>query len=208
MTQNNPIKPSKRELTKQTLAARALVPLAAQGYAAIGLREIASELGVSLGSLHYYFNDKNELLSSSMQQYKLQSLGELQAITHANTPASEKTNAFVDLMCVRITQETQLHRLWFDMRVQALYNDELKEVIDQYEEAFSEVSRQLLSAIGSSTIPAAQASAIFSGLFFDGVRDALRGNTQAEHIFRTGINQLLVTAGLTYQIATKSSIKG
>ena len=63
-------KARKRENRKREIAQSAISALKLYGYARTTLRDIASQSEMSLGSLHYYFEDKDELLIYCVRQYK------------------------------------------------------------------------------------------------------------------------------------------
>src|ERR1700712_264676 len=52
------------------LAASALQTLSEQGYARTSLRDIAQNSEFSHGVLHYYFNDKVDLITHCVREYK------------------------------------------------------------------------------------------------------------------------------------------
>ena len=60
----------KRADKRRELAEHAISMFGNLGYARTTLRDIASQSGVSLGILHYYFEDKVDLISYCVKLYK------------------------------------------------------------------------------------------------------------------------------------------
>ena len=72
---------------RDELGRAALDTLSQLGYARTGLREIAHNSGYSLGVLHYYFSDKNELIIHCVKQYKAECVLRYDAIVDQSTTA-------------------------------------------------------------------------------------------------------------------------
>jgi AcrR family transcriptional regulator len=129
----------RRELALHTLSA-----LAEFGFAHINLREIAARSGISLGAIHYYFNDKTDLLIYCVQLYKDDFVLQLEeAIASANNP-SELVSQFSDALAHAVEEHAHLHRLWYDVRAQALFDKAFQPVVEEIETHLIGVARQFL----------------------------------------------------------------
>jgi AcrR family transcriptional regulator len=63
-------KSAKRNEKKRQIAESAINALQELGYANTSLRDIASKSGMSLGILHYYFEDRSDLIIYCVKTYK------------------------------------------------------------------------------------------------------------------------------------------
>ena len=84
---------------------------------------------MSLGSLHYYFEDKDELLIYCVRQYKGDFVRTISAaVSGISSPESIK-RAFCTALAQTIATEAELHRLWYDIRNQAMFDKAFVRVI-------------------------------------------------------------------------------
>ncbi|WP_460239897.1 TetR/AcrR family transcriptional regulator [Aurantivibrio infirmus] len=125
-------RPNKFEERRRELAAAALEALAENGYANTSLRDIASKSGFSLGTLHYYFEDKVDLIAYCTRVYKLDFIEAFNTlIAEANT-INALLEGFVQCSVRSVAEDSHTHRLWYDIKSQALFesefNDSVKEV--------------------------------------------------------------------------------
>ncbi|MBQ0802689.1 MAG: TetR family transcriptional regulator [Sulfitobacter litoralis] len=129
----------KRESRKREIAQSAINALKLYGYARTTLRDIASQSEMSLGSLHYYFEDKDELLIYCVRQYKSDFVRTISAaVSGISSPQSIKT-AFCTALAQTIATEAELHRLWYDIRNQAMFDKAFVPVIVEIEEQLIEM---------------------------------------------------------------------
>lgn len=110
----------KAEAKRAFLIEQATACLAEKGYANVSLRDIAKESGVSLGILHYYFASKEELLLSVIVSYKGRFIEELEQEVLA-APPGEWSGSLARVLCRSLQEDRKLHRLWYDLQVQAMY---------------------------------------------------------------------------------------
>ncbi|MCE0450168.1 TetR/AcrR family transcriptional regulator [Brevibacillus sp. AF8] len=112
--------PKKAEAKRAFLIEQATACLAEKGYAHVSLRDIAKESGVSLGILHYYFASKEELLLAVISSYKGRFMEELEREVLA-APSGKWSAALARVLCRSLQEDRNLHRLWYDLQVQAMY---------------------------------------------------------------------------------------
>jgi AcrR family transcriptional regulator len=116
---------------RSELAAAALKTLAEHGYARTGLRDIAANSEFSHGVLHYYFRDKVDLITHCVREYKAQCVTRYDQIVAESTTADELRRAFADKLVETLVEESAMHRLWYDLRTQSMFEDELRaDVLD------------------------------------------------------------------------------
>ncbi len=136
---------AKRTKRKAELADAAIDALKQLGYARTSLRDIAELSGVSVGMLHYYFEDKTDLITFCVRQYKSRFVSELDAIMRENGVGASVADAFAQGLCDSVRKDAETHRLWYDIRSQALFDVDFLDVVEEIEaELVGVVSRFLL----------------------------------------------------------------
>ena len=108
---------------RDELAAAALATLAERGYANTSLRDIAQHSAFSHGVLHYYFADKFELITYCVRQYKAECVQRYDAIVATAAAAEELRAGFGAAMAGTLRQDATMHRLWYDLRNQSLFEE-------------------------------------------------------------------------------------
>ncbi|MEI2778954.1 MAG: TetR/AcrR family transcriptional regulator [Tetrasphaera sp.] len=111
---------------RNQLAESALRTLGELGYARTSLRDIAANSEFSHGVVHYYFADKTELITYCVRYYKAQCVTRYDEIIHSATSAEEVLTRFADKLCETLTEDFAMHRLWYDLRTQAMFEDVLR----------------------------------------------------------------------------------
>lgn len=113
------------------LAASALRTLSELGYARTSLREIAQNSEFSHGVLHYYFRDKVELITYCVRQYKAECVTRYDQIIVTAGSAEELKQGFGAAMADTLREEAPMHRLWYDLRNQSLFEESFRvDVLD------------------------------------------------------------------------------
>ena len=103
------------------LADAALQTLAELGYARTSLREIAQNSQYSHGVLHYYFSDKQDLLTHCVRQYEAACVTRYDEIVASAGSAEELQREFSAAMAQTLRTDAPMHRLWYDLRNQSLF---------------------------------------------------------------------------------------
>src|SRR3954467_6919189 len=106
---------------RNQLAESALTTLGELGYARTSLREIANNSAFSHGVVHYYFADKLELVIYSVRYYKARCVTRYDAVVSDSTTAGELLDAFAAKLTQTIRDEAPMHRLWYDLRTQSMF---------------------------------------------------------------------------------------
>ena len=119
----------KFEKRRGELADATLVTLGELGYARTSLREIAQKTEFTHGLLHYYFRDKVELITFGVRRYKEKCVRRYDdAIAPATSP-EELAEAFADAMVATLVDEAPMHRLWYDLRTQSMFEEALRDTV-------------------------------------------------------------------------------
>ena len=103
------------------LASAALQTLAELGYARTSLREIAQNSEFSHGVLHYYFSDKEELLTHCVRQYEAECVTRYEELVATAGSAGQLKREFSVAMAQTLRTDAPMHRLWYDLRNQSMF---------------------------------------------------------------------------------------
>lgn len=139
--------PKKSALKKQELLQHALLLLAEKGFAALNLRDLASRAGMSLGLIHYYFSDKQALLTEALQLYKSGFIAQLQTALLQADDADQLITTAVQVFTAIATEPQSLHRLWYDLKAQAMFDNAFREVLHQTEQQLIDLCAAFLSKL-------------------------------------------------------------
>jgi AcrR family transcriptional regulator len=108
------------------LADAALQTLAELGYARTSLREIAQNTEFSHGVLHYYFSDKEDLITHCVRQYEAACVTRYDEIVASASSADELKREFGAAMAQTLRTDAPMHRLWYDLRNQSLFEESFR----------------------------------------------------------------------------------
>jgi len=139
-------KANKFETRRQSLAESTLITMGKKGYANTSMRDIAAEAGVSLGTLHYYFVDKSELLTHCVKTFKRDFIENVIARCEAASNFDELISEFCEVCCDSMISEYQEHRVWFDIRSQALYEPDFAPLRIEIERELEELFEAFIVA--------------------------------------------------------------
>jgi AcrR family transcriptional regulator len=189
----------KFEERRRELADAALQTLGELGYARTSLREIAQNSPYSHGVVHYYFADKVELITYCVRQYKASCVQRYDAIVESSRAASELASSFADALVTTMIEDAPMHRLWYDLRSQALFEASFRadvlEIDAQLEHMIWQVVSRHAALRGVEvSMPSPRAYAMFDGLFQQSLLHHLAGVDGASEELRAGARQFL---GLT-----------
>jgi len=181
---------------RRELATAALQTLGELGYARTSLREIAQNSPYSHGVVHYYFADKVELITYCVRQYKAECVTRYDAIVETSTTAEELSARFADALVTTMVDDAPMHRLWYDLRSQALYEESFRKDVLEIDAALERMIWQVVSRYASLrevdvSMPSSRAYAMFDGLFQQALLGHLSGVAGASDELRAGTRQLL-----------------
>lgn len=178
------------------LAASALRTLSELGYARTSLREIAQNSEFSHGVLHYYFRDKVELITYCVRQYKAQCVTRYDQIIVTADSAEELKQGFGAAMADTLREEASMHRLWYDLRNQSLFEDSFRDDVLDIDQSLERMIWRIVShsaeLVGSPPVVSPQvAYALFDGLFQQALLRYLTGRESAADDLRKDVEHLL-----------------
>lgn len=169
---------------RRELADAAVTAVAERGFANTGLRDVAAHTGLSLGLLHYYFDGKDDLIGQAIWQYKSECARRYDPIVATAQTASELVERFGDEISATLRDEADMHRLWYDLRNQALFDTGFRDrivAIDQLltDMVWAVVTRHAELEGRTPTVDRSTAYALFDGIFLNALIGYLRGDLDA-----------------------------
>jgi AcrR family transcriptional regulator len=129
----------KYDQRRDELAESALTTLGAMGYARASLREIANNSTFSHGVVHYYFQDKLELVIYSVRYYKARCVTRYDSVVSDSTTADDLVDAFAAKLTETIREEAPMHRLWYDLRTQSMFEDQLRDAVTEIDHTLQDM---------------------------------------------------------------------
>jgi AcrR family transcriptional regulator len=178
------------------LAAAALQTLAELGYARTSLRDIAQNSEFSHGVLHYYFSDKFELITYCVRQYKAECVTRYDSIVADATSADELKQGFGAAMAGTLRDDARLHRLWYDLRNQSLFDKAFTDDVTEIDQSLERMIWRIISRYAElADVPVAlspsAAYAVFDGLFYQALVRHLAGHQDAAATLQETIPRVL-----------------
>ena len=177
-------RPDKFAERRAELGEAALQTLATLGYARTSLREIAQNSVFSHGVLHYYFKDKTDLILCSVRQYKARCVTRYDQVVIEARTVEGLMEGFLKALGETLVSEAMLHRLWYDLRSQALFEEAFREDVAAIDKSLEQMIFRIMSRFAelsgrSLDVPAPVAYAMFDGLFQQGLLKYLSGDENA-----------------------------
>jgi AcrR family transcriptional regulator len=178
------------------LAISALETLGELGYARTSLREIAHNSEFSHGVVHYYFADKFELISHCVRYYKAQCVTRYDDLVAESTTDAELLTRFADKLVETMTTEAPMHRLWYDLRTQSMFEEQfrpdvllidatLQEMVGRVVTTYAELAGRPLAVDVATTY------ALLDGVFEKALLAHLVGDGSASADLRSRVTDLL-----------------
>jgi TetR/AcrR family transcriptional repressor of bet genes len=181
---------------RRALAESALRTLGELGYARASLREIANNSEFSHGVVHYYFHDKLELIVYCVRQYKAACVHRYDGvIAEARTPAGV-VDAFADKLVETILAESPMHRLWYDLRSQSMFEEGLRDAVLGIDQTLRDMIWRVVTTYAhlAGREPAMSADVTYGlldGLFQQALLGHLSGRADALKDLRTNVCGLM-----------------
>lgn len=114
---------------RDQLAEAALLTLGELGYARASLRDIAEHSDFSPDAVHDYFEDKIDLVVYAVQYYKEKCVHRYDGVLAAATTPEQLVEGFAAKLGETIREEAPMHRLWYDLRSQSMFEPRLRDVV-------------------------------------------------------------------------------
>lgn len=189
-------KVDKFEQRRDELADAALATLGELGYARTSLREISQNTAFSHGVLHYYFRDKNELITYCVRRYKEHCVTRYDEIVDESTTADELAERLADALVLTMVEDLSMHRLWYDLRTQAMFERALAPTVTELDAQLEAMIWRVFSRYAelSASTPALDRTttyALLDGIFENALMRYFAGDQDAGARLRRGAVALL-----------------
>ena len=183
---------------RDQLSAAALQTLAEQGYANTSLRDIAQRSEFSHGVLHYYFADKFELIMYCVRQYKAECVTRYDSIVATAATADQLRRGFGAAMAATLADDATLHRLWYDLRNQSLFDEKFRADVTDIDRSLQRMIWRIVAKfaeLSETTLAVSPelAYAQMDGLFQHALLRHLGGDDSAAAALDANIQQVLPT---------------
>ncbi|WP_204114967.1 TetR/AcrR family transcriptional regulator [Shimia biformata] len=126
-------KNAKRDEKKRRIAESAIEALKDLGYANTSLRDIADRSDLSLGMLHYYFEDRTDLIIYCVSVYKQTFVRTIAEALETADGRDQVIEVFSRALVESIFDDHMTHRLWYDIRTQAMFDETFRPVVAEIE---------------------------------------------------------------------------
>ncbi|MGI8880725.1 MAG: TetR/AcrR family transcriptional regulator [Jatrophihabitans sp.] len=178
------------------LARAALHTLGELGYARTSLREIAQNSEFSHGVLHYYFTDKVDLITHCVKLYKAECVVRYDEIVAAAETAEALRTGFAAGMVATMEQDAPMHRLWYDLRNQALFEEVFGPDVGEMDQSLQQMIWRVVSRYAELretplTVDPPFAYGLFDGLFRHALGNHLHGGADAGDRLRAQVCEAL-----------------
>jgi AcrR family transcriptional regulator len=166
------------------LAEATLQTLSELGYARTSLREIAQNSAFTHGVLHYYFADKFDLILCSVRQYKARCVTRYDEVTASAKSRDELLEGFLSALATTLREEAHLHRLWYDIRAQAMFEVAFRADVAEIDKSLEDMIWRIVSRLAElgGVEPGVTPSAFYAvldGLFQNYLLKHLSGDVGA-----------------------------
>lgn len=165
------VEPANQGDRRRELAEAALVTLGELGYTRTSLRDIADNSEFSQEAMHDYFDDKIDLIVYSVQYYKARCVHRYDGVLADATTAEELIEGFAAKLGETIRDEAPMHRLWYDLRSQSMFEPRLREVVTMINRTLEEMVWRVVdryAELAGRPLLATNSSAVYAmldGLF-------------------------------------------
>jgi AcrR family transcriptional regulator len=178
------------------LATSALRTLSELGYARTSLREIAQNSEFSHGVLHYYFRDKVELITACVKQYKAECVTRYDQIVVTAKTAEGLRRDFADALAITCRDDASMHRLWYDLRNQALFEESFRKDVLEIDQTLELMIWRVVTTYAdlagrSLAVTPATAYGLLDGLFTQALLRQLSGVPGATEELAAAAHQTL-----------------
>ncbi len=181
---------------RDQLAQSALLTLGQLGYARTSLRDIAANSEFSHGVVHYYFADKTELITYCVRYYKAQCVTRYDDLLAESGTAPELLDRFVDKLAETLVADSSMHRLWYDLRTQAMFEDTLRRDVLMIDATLENMIWRVLIRYAELSarplvVDSGTAYAMLDGIFERGLLRHLTGDPDAVTTMRAQASALI-----------------
>ncbi len=155
---------------RHRLAESALRSLGQVGFARTTLRAVADDAEVAPDVAGSLFGDTVALVLHSVRLYKARCVTRYDGVVADATTPDELVDGFADKLVETLCVEAPMHRLWYDLRTQSMFEDGLREAVVQIDATLQDMVWRVVERYAelSGRRPALSpraAYAVFDGIF-------------------------------------------
>jgi AcrR family transcriptional regulator len=130
---------------KRAILEATLRLVAAQGAAAVRLRDVARAAGVSVGSLQYYFDSRDQLIREAFDQHARDVVDLVALAGDASAPPPARLAAVIGAAVLRPDLRYSA-ALWMEFVTAGLHDDQLRTLLEGAYEAWRELLAEVVLA--------------------------------------------------------------
>jgi TetR/AcrR family transcriptional repressor of bet genes len=187
---------TRQDERRRALADSALRTLGQLGYARTSLREIANNSEFSHGVVHYYFDDKIDLIVYCVRQYKATCVHRYDSVVTDSGTSEQLAETFAAKLVETIIEEAPMHRLWYDLRSQSMFEESLREDILAIDRTLEEMIWRVVSAYADlagaeTSMSSPVVYGLLDGLFQQALLGHLAGREDALEDLRFQVLELM-----------------
>jgi AcrR family transcriptional regulator len=148
--------------------------------------------------LHYYFADKFELIMYCVRQYKAECVTRYDSIVATAATADQLRRGFGAAMAGTLVEDGTLHRLWYDLRNQSLFDEKFRADVTEIDQSLQRMIWRIVAKFAElSDAPLAVtpdlAYALVDGLFQHALLRHFTGDAAAAVTLDENVRQVLPT---------------
>jgi AcrR family transcriptional regulator len=140
-----PLSSSELSRRKRAILEATLRLVADHGAAAVRLRDVARAAGVSVGSLQYYFDSRDELIREAFDQHARDVVDLVARAGDASAPAPARLAAVIEAAVLR-PDLRQSAALWMEFVTAGLHDDQLRALLAEAYEAWRDLLAEVVRA--------------------------------------------------------------
>jgi len=144
MAESIALKGLPKEEKRELLLSQSLSTMAEYGHNSITLDLIAEKVGVSKGTLSYYFKNKENLLLEAMQFSGEGIIEEFKQVVSEYDAPAEKIKAGLRMLWTTFTSNPDIIKVYYDMYAQGLYSEQFAMVLASLNKKFRTIFYDLL----------------------------------------------------------------
>ncbi|GAA4391440.1 TetR/AcrR family transcriptional regulator [Tsukamurella soli] len=182
---------------REELARIALAGLAELGYARASRRAIAEQCHIPYAEMCRYFADTIDLMKHCVSVFKSRCAHRYDEVIAYATGPRDFESGFAAAMAVTLRDEAGMHRLWYDLRCQSMFERSFSATVDDIDLSLQQmiwraVTRYATLRGTAPVVPPAMGYALFDGLFQQALLRYLDGDEGAPEALACDVADLLV----------------
>lgn len=115
---------------KEQILSAACKVIAERGFRALRVADVAREASLSSGIVHYYFNDKRNLVRAAFEQNFARSLERRETILESEDDAITRLRALIEAYLPSEEETVRAWHVWAELWAEAIHDTDLQELND------------------------------------------------------------------------------